>query len=177
MVRLSIITGGLLTNVTSSNPIYTIESEIKWLPINNNPDQNIGNEHPDHRKGKIRVAELLSKNGFTVEYEHPWPYNYEVTYFTDIYMPDQHICVEIDGRSHEGKINKWRDAMKDEFINGKGNQTIRVKLADALDYPEYALNLVTDLLESSWSKNLRKRRDVVPELTSLVYWPGLKVES
>lgn len=123
------------------------------------------------------MAELLSQNGFTVEYEHPWPLNPELTYYTDVYLPDKRICVEIDGRSHEGKINKWRDAIKDDFINSKGNQTIRVKLADALDYPEYALELVENLLTPSWSKRLLERMDEAQELSSLVYWPPLKVES
>jgi hypothetical protein len=163
------------------------------VPILNLPEQSLGNEHPEHMTGKIRVAELLSDHGFTVEYEHPWVLNSEVTYFTDIYLPDDHICVEVDGRSHEGKTNKWRDSMKDDFINAQsgGNRTIRVKLEDALDYPGFVLGIVVrtslnmkraaaaaaiDATVNS-TKSPKKRLDEVPTQSSSVRWQVRKAES
>lgn len=51
-------------------------------------------------------------------------------YLIDIYIPEQKICIEIDGASHDDPENKEADRIRDEFLQRNGYWTFRIKNHD-----------------------------------------------
>lgn len=93
-------------------------ASLEFLLSNKQPG-----EYPVHFNGKVKVASMLMSRGFIVALEHPI---LEVTEYSKsgnkrFIQPDiltqRHrvFLVEIDGKSHWGKIasakDKWRDAL------------------------------------------------------------------
>jgi hypothetical protein len=113
------------------------------LAIVNLPDGPGGSEGPAHVKAKVKVAQVLSDAGYTVEYERPFAINgLKHPFWADIFLEQQKVVVEVDGRSHWSRINMAKDRWKDEHLKSLGLSVIRLTVAEALGEPEQILSML-----------------------------------
>jgi hypothetical protein len=58
---------------------------------------------------QIAIGEFLRDNGIRFEFEKIWP-NGDAPIFSDIFLPDHHLTIEVDDRSHDhqGRHDKKR---------------------------------------------------------------------
>lgn len=52
-------------------------------------------------------------------------------YILDFYCPQATLCIEVDGEQH--KKRRERDLARDEFLNEKGIETLRIPSLDLFD--------------------------------------------
>lgn len=59
-----------------------------------------------------RIEDVLSRMNIQFEFEKPFP-----PYVADIYLPEWHLIIEIDGPQHFAKADATRDARLKEHYN------------------------------------------------------------
>lgn len=133
------------------------ESGRGFVTILNQPYQDNGSyESEHHLKAKIKVAKALSNAGYDVEYETKfWPtenHPPDKPFRVDVYIPMHRVYVEIDGKTHDSKWNKRKDAWKDECLQAIGLHPIRISLMEAAGAPEQVIPMVRAAQFSNFSR-------------------------
>ena len=68
------------------------------------------------------------------------------SYSLDFAWVDKKLCIEIDGATHEQTIEK--DKKRDEWVNNRGWQTLRIKWKDCVKDKEKYIKLALDFINS-----------------------------
>lgn len=72
---------------------------------------------------------LINKNITPLQFifQHPWTNTpTREFYISDFYFPSLEITLEIDGKSHNNKLQKQKDTRKEAFLTSLGIKTIRI---------------------------------------------------
>ena len=95
-----------------------------------------------------KVIKQLEKWGIQLMEEVDFP-----PYRADIYIPDVHVVVEVDGPHHSKKANEKRDT---ELLEQYLLHTFRIKTKDVKHFERWAPELFTFLNEYVWTAAERK---------------------
>lgn len=79
-------------------------------------------------------------------------------YILDFYLPKYKLCIEIDGKSHNGKFQKQYDEIRESLLGKKGIKIIRISNNDVQNTNDCFKNLYGILEERNEELKKRQKR-------------------
>ena len=93
------------------------------------------------------LGELLIKKKVNFIHQAPFVFRPKKIYFTDFYLPDYRIVIEVDGVYHNGKDMVSRDAERDYNFKSIGIRVVRVMNEETKDPEHLSLRLAQYIKE------------------------------